>query len=96
VAAPLQLIDDGDEIERLAAVVERHHRLVEPGVALAVEILGAQEAGDLDDRVGVDQQRPQHGALRLQVGGDAFGRGLGRFNHLHRSVTLIRVRINCA
>jgi hypothetical protein len=55
--------------------------LVDPLVALAVEVLGAQEVGHLDDGVGVDQQRAKDGAFRLDAGGDGFG---GNFHCIHR------------
>jgi hypothetical protein len=34
-------------------------------VRLAVEVLGLEELGDLDDRVTVDEDRPEHGLLGL-------------------------------
>ena len=82
--AALQFVDDRHVVERFVALVQGQHRLVEPGVALAEEILGAQKVGDLDDRVRVDQQRAEHGALGFKIGGNSLDRCVGRFHHLHK------------
>ena len=55
-AAALQLIDQGDKVKRFAPFVERIHGFIEPGVALAEEIFGAQKVGNFDDRIGIDHQ----------------------------------------
>ena len=56
------------------ALVERGHRVIDPAMALAVEILGAQKVGDFDDGVGVDHQRTQDSALGFDIGGYTFER----------------------
>ena len=42
-------------------------RRVDPAVGLAVEVGRAQELGDLDDGVAVDQDRAEHGLLGLET-----------------------------
>src|SRR5207249_166413 len=61
--AASELITKGDEVDRLALCVEREHGLVDVGVLLAVEVRGVEEVCDLQDRVGIDQQRPEDALL---------------------------------
>ncbi len=82
--AALQFVDDRHVVERFVTFVQGHHRLVEPGVALAEEVLGAQKIGDLDDRIRVNQQRTQHSTLGFKIGGNSLDRCVGRFHHLHK------------
>ena len=53
----VELVDDGDRVDRLALRVEREDRLVDVAVALAVEVRGA-DVGGLGDRP--DRQRREH------------------------------------
>ena len=46
---------------------ERQHRREDSRVSLAVEVLGVQEIGDLDDRVSIDEDRAEDGLLGIQV-----------------------------
>ncbi len=74
--AALQLVHQGDKVRRLPPLVEQQHGLVDPGVALPEKVLGAQEVGDLDDGVRVDEQRAQHRLLGLHVGRRRLQRSL--------------------
>src|SRR5437870_10959326 len=69
--AASELITKGDEVDRLALCVEREHGLVDVGVLLAVEVRGVKEVCDLQDRVGIDQQRPEDALLGVdRLGGE--------------------------
>ena len=46
---------------------ERADRVVHPLVARQIEVLGAQEVRDANDRVAVDQQRPEDPAFRRSI-----------------------------
>ncbi len=65
--ATLQRLRDRHDVDRLAPLEQVEHRGVDPAVGLPVEVGGAQELGDLDDRVAVDQDRPEHGLLGLET-----------------------------
>ena len=49
----------------LAPLEQVEHDRVDPAVGLPVEVLGLEEVGDLDDRVPVDEDRPEDGLLGL-------------------------------
>ncbi len=67
-----QLVAQGDEVDGLALGVEGQHGLVDVRVLGAVEIGPVQEVGDLEDGLGVDQDRPEHALLGFdRLGGDA-------------------------
>ena len=70
--------DDGDDVDRLAALEQLEHRLEDLAVRLAVEVRGPQELGDLDDRVAVDEDRAEHRLLGLE----ALGRQAIDHGHL--------------
>ena len=63
----LERLGDGHDVDRLAALEQVEHRRVDRAVGLPVEVLRAQELGDLDDRVPVDQDRAEHGLLGLEA-----------------------------
>ena len=56
---------DGDDVHRLAPLVQLQDGPVDGAMCLAVEVLRPQEVRDLDDRVTVDQQGAQHRLLGL-------------------------------
>ena len=60
---PFEDLAHGDDVDRLATLVELQHRCVDRAVVLAIEVLGLQQLGYLDDRVLVDEQRAQDGLL---------------------------------
>jgi hypothetical protein len=60
-----QLLPERHEVDRLALGVEGEHRLVDACVLRAVEVLRTQEVADLEDGVGVDQDRAEHALLGL-------------------------------
>ena len=63
--APRQLVAQRHQVDRLALPVQAEHRLVDVGVLLPVEVGRMQEVGDLEDRLGVDQDRAEHALLGL-------------------------------
>ena len=71
LVAPLERLRDGDDVDAArAARTARGSRRRSAPLRLAVEVLGPQELGDLDDRVAVDEDRAEHGLL----GFEALGR----------------------
>ena len=65
---PLQFVGDGDEVGRIAPFVQVNDGLVDPAVLFLVEVLSFEKRRDLDDGVGIDEQRSQHRLLGLGVG----------------------------
>ena len=69
----------GDDVDRLAALVEVEHRLVDRAVIGPVEVRRTQEVGDLDDRVAIDEEGAEDRLLgfdrlrRKAVDGQAAG-----------------------
>src|SRR6185295_7837298 len=53
--------------DRLAPLEEVEDGRVDAAVGLAVEVLGPQEFGDLDDGIAVDEDRAEHGLLGLEA-----------------------------
>ena len=62
---PLERLGDGDDVDRLALVEQLEHRGVDRAVRGPIEVLGAEELGDLDDRIAIDEDRPEDGLLGL-------------------------------
>ena len=60
-----QDLRDGDDVHRLAPLVQLEDGLVDGAVGLAVEVRRPQEVRHLDDRVAVDQQGAEHRLLGL-------------------------------
>ena len=63
--APFERLGHGDDVDRLALVEQLEHGRVDGAVGRAVEVLGPEELGDLDDRVAIDQDRAEDGLLGL-------------------------------
>ena len=60
-------LGDGDDVDRLASLVEVEDGGVDPAVGLAIEVGGPEEFGDLDDRVAIDQDGAQDRLLGLKT-----------------------------
>ena len=67
VLAALQGFGNRDQIHRLPALEQLEHRLVDVAVRLAVEVHRLQEFRDLDDRLAVDEDRPEDRLLGLEA-----------------------------
>ena len=67
---PLEGLRDGHDVDRLAAFEQLEDGAVDEAVGLTVEVLRAQELGDLHDGVAVDEDRAEDRLL----GVDALGR----------------------
>ena len=65
VLVALERLGDRDDVNRLAPFEQVQDHRVDLGMGLAVEVLGLEELGDLDDRVAVDEDRAEHGLLGL-------------------------------
>ena len=59
VAAALQRLRDGDDVDRLATLPQLEHRGVDAAVGLPVEVVRPDDVGHLDDRVAVDEERAE-------------------------------------
>ena len=70
LSLPLEDLADGDDVDRLAPLVEIQDGGVDGAVVLAIEVVRLEELRDLDDRVLVDEQGTQDRLLGLD--------GLGR------------------
>ena len=67
LVAPLQGLRDGHDIDGLAPLEQVQDGRVDPRIRLAVEVLGPQELGDLDDGIAVDEDGPEHGLLSFEA-----------------------------
>ena len=56
----LERFGDGHDIDGLSPLEQVQHRRVDAPVGLTVEVGRPKELGDLDDRVAVDQDGPEH------------------------------------
>jgi hypothetical protein len=57
--ALLELVDEGDRVDRLAPRVQRQRCAVDLGVALAVEVPRVQRFADRPDRAGGEHHRAE-------------------------------------
>ena len=64
---PFQGLGHRHDVDRFATIEQVQDRRVDAGVGLPIEVLRAQELSDLDDRIPVDQDRPEHGLLSLKT-----------------------------
>ena len=62
-----ELVLQGDEIDGLAALGERDHRVEDAAVRVAVEVVAVEDLGGEVEGVVVHQDRAEHGPLRLEV-----------------------------
>jgi hypothetical protein len=67
LAASLERLCHGHDVDRLAPFEELDHRGVDRGVRLAVEVRGTEELGDLYDGIAVDQDCAEHRLLSLEA-----------------------------
>ena len=65
--APLQLVGEGDEVSRLAPVVEIENGAIDETVGDGVEVFRPQEGRHPDDGVAVDEETAEHRLLRLHI-----------------------------
>ena len=67
LALSLQLDPHGQRIDRLVALEQRANGVEDTLVPWEVEVLRTDEVGDADDRVAVDEERPEHPRLRRRI-----------------------------
>ena len=67
VAALLELVDERDRIDRLAARVERERRTVDLRVALPVEVARVEDFADRPDRTRGEHHRAEDGLLGIEI-----------------------------
>ena len=67
VAALLELVDERDRVDRLAAGVEGERRAVDLRVALAVEVARVEDLADGPDRARREHHRAEDGLLGVEV-----------------------------
>ena len=67
VAALLELVDERDRVDRLAARVQRERRAVDLCVALAVEVAGVEDLADGPDRARREHHRAEDRLLCIEV-----------------------------
>ena len=84
LAALLELVDERDRVDRLAARVQRERRAVDLRVALAVEVARVEDLADRPDRAGGEHHRAEDGLLGVEIlRRDRGGlRGLGELGHV--------------
>ncbi len=70
---PLELFGDRQQIDRQPLVVKAGEGLVDPTIAMEVEIFRRQELGDVVVGLRIDQHRPQDGLFSLAAVGDTLG-----------------------
>ena len=63
----LERLGDRDDVDRLAPLEQLERGGIDPPVRLAIEVGRAEELGDLDDRVAVDQDGTEHRLLGLET-----------------------------
>ena len=65
LSASLQLFGDGEDVNRLALLVERENSGVDLAVRRLVEVRRLERFGDLGNRVAVDQDGAEYGLFGL-------------------------------
>ena len=83
LAAPLELVDERDRVDRLALRVEVERRPVDLRVALAVEVARREDFADRPDRAGGEHHRAEDRLLGIEIlRRDRGGRrSLGKLGH---------------
>ncbi len=66
-AIAFELRTQRDHVDLLATVVEREHGSVDQAMGVSIEVVSGQQLSDGGDGVGVDQHRPKHRLLRLEI-----------------------------
>ena len=84
LAALLELVDERDRVDGLAAGVERERAAIDLRVALAVEVARVEDFADRPDRTGGEHHRAEDGLLRVEILRWNRGglRGLGDSGHV--------------
>ncbi len=67
LATFLELVDEGDRVDRLAFRIEREARAIDLRVALPVEVGGIEDLAHRSDRTRGEQHRPENRLLGLEV-----------------------------
>ena len=67
LAALLELVDERDRVDRLAARVERERRAVDLRVALAVEVARVEDLADRPDRTRGEHHRAEDRLLGVEI-----------------------------
>ena len=67
LAALLELVDEGDRVDRLALLVEHEAGPEDDPVALAVEVARVEDLADRSDRARGEHHRAEHRLLGLEV-----------------------------
>ena len=95
LARAAELLLERDEIDRVAALGELDHLVEDAAVRVAEEIAGVDDLGGEVERVVVEQDRAEHGALRLEIVRQrAFGdarRPCGRCSYSEKLVQNVRL-----
>ena len=66
LAAALKLLGDGEDVNRLAQLVEREDGRIDLAVRRLVEVRRLERFGDLGNRVAVDQDGAEYGLFGLR------------------------------
>src|SRR6185369_5987041 len=90
LAAPLELVDERDRVDRLTLRVEVERRLVDRAVACAVEVARRQDFADRPNRTGGEHHRAKNRLLSIEIlrwdrgGRRSLGKLVhgGQINHL--------------
>ena len=67
IAATRQLFLQGDEVDRLVPLVERHHLVEDPAMRVAVEVARIDDLHGLIERVVVDEDGAKHRTLGFEI-----------------------------
>jgi hypothetical protein len=76
------VVAHGDEVGRVALLVEVKTGLVDDAVALEIEVLDAELLDDVEHRPGVEQHRAEDRAFGLGVVRQPVGDGAGPADHV--------------
>src|SRR5438132_2074841 len=88
LAAPAELLGDGEQVHRLVALEEREHGVEDLAVAFLVKVGGLEELDRLGKALPIQEHSPQHRPLRLQaVRRDLGGEEIGERRHVYSRVT---------
>jgi hypothetical protein len=63
----LQLVADGEKIDRLPSLVEDQGRVIDPAMFLPVKVLVLEDSGHTDDRIWVNEKRTQNRLFRFEI-----------------------------
>ena len=81
LAGARQLFLQGDEVDRLAALAERHHLVEDPAVRVAEEIARVDQLRRVVERLVMDQDRAEDRFLRVEIVGKRAFRSRSDVRH---------------